>query len=251
MNDGTPGGNELPSRASHNRPRLARIGERVLKPTAMSAFTITSTPVVRASAASRASARAPVAAALRPPSAKISTGVARSAALRIRRRRASSLTVRAEAEAETAAAPAESLPPVPGTFVKICDADELPRGTRKKVSALGKSILMFWYKDSMVAIECRSPAEGAFSEGFENARLTQDGCIVCPATRSTFDLKTGERMQTIGLWLGGFALLLLIGLLWGQRRAAKATLAHSRDMDARRRRRREATAARAEEPPAS
>ena len=66
-----------------------------------------------------------------------------------------------------------------------------------------------------------------------------------------FDLKTGERMQTIGLWLGGFALLLLIGLLWGQRRAAKATLAHSRDMDARRRRRREATAARAEEPPAS
>ena len=82
--------------------------------------------------------------------------------------------------------------PVPGTFVKICDADELPRGTRKKVSALGKSILMFWYKDSMVAIESRSPAEGAFSEGFENARLTQDGCIVCPATRSTFDLKTGE-----------------------------------------------------------
>ena len=192
MNDGTPGGNELPSRVSHNRPRLARIGERVLKPTAMSAFTITSTPVVRASAASRASARAPVAAALRPPSAKISTGVARSAALRIRRRRASSLTVRAEAEAETAAAPAESLPPVPGTFVKICDADELPRGTRKKVSALGKSILMFWYKDSMVAIESRSPAEGAFSEGFENARLTQGGCIVCPATRSTFDLKTGE-----------------------------------------------------------
>ena len=38
----------------------------VHKPTAMSAFTITSTPVVRASAASRASARAPVAAALRP-----------------------------------------------------------------------------------------------------------------------------------------------------------------------------------------
>ena len=44
----------------------------------------------------------------------------------------------------------------------------------------------------MVAIESRSPAEGAFSEGFENARLTQDGCIVCPSTRSTLDLKTGE-----------------------------------------------------------
>ena len=44
----------------------------------------------------------------------------------------------------------------------------------------------------MFCIESRSPAEGAFSEGFTNARLTQDGCIVCPTTKSTFELRTGE-----------------------------------------------------------
>ena len=59
-----------------------------------------------------------------------------------------------------------------------------------------------------------------------------------------FELKTGERMQVIGAWLGGAALLLVIGLLWGQRRAARAALAHSRDMDARRRKRRAANAER-------
>ena len=37
---------------------------------------------------------------------------------------------------------------------------------------------------------------------------------------------------------GGAALLLVIGLLWSQRRASRAALAHSRDMDARRRKRR-------------
>lgn len=60
------------------------------------------------------------------------------------------------------------------------------------------------------------------------------------ADLDTFELKTGERMQVIGAWIGGAALLLVIGLLWGQRRAARAALAHSRDMDARRRKRREA-----------
>lgn len=53
-----------------------------------------------------------------------------------------------------------------------------------------------------------------------------------------FELKTGERMQTIGIWLGSAALLLVIGLLWGQRRASRAALEHSRDMDSRRRKRR-------------
>ena len=117
-------------------------------------------------------------------------------------RRAVSLAVRAadEASSETAEAPAAeaaaeaavSLAPVPETFSKICDFEDLPRGDRRKVDALGKSILLFWYKDTVCCIESRSPAEGAFSEGFANARLTQDGCIVCPGTQSTFDLRTGE-----------------------------------------------------------
>ena len=39
---------------------------------------------------------------------------------------------------------------------------------------------------------CRSPAEGAYSEGFISSKFTQDYCIECPATSSLFSLKTGE-----------------------------------------------------------
>ena len=38
----------------------------------------------------------------------------------------------------------------------------------------------------------RSPAEGAYSEGFIASKFTQDFCIECPATSSLFSLKTGE-----------------------------------------------------------
>lgn len=41
------------------------------------------------------------------------------------------------------------------------------------VSASGKSALLFWYRDAVYAVEPRSPAEGAYSEGFLEARLTQ------------------------------------------------------------------------------
>ena len=77
-------------------------------------------------------------------------------------------------------------------MTRVCALEELPRGDRKLVRALGKSVLMFWYRDTVFAIESRSPAEGAYSEGFEKARLTQDACIECPTTKSKFDLKTGE-----------------------------------------------------------
>lgn len=97
------------------------------------------------------------------------------------------------AAAEAApAAPVAEMEPVPDTFSKICAFEDLPRGDRKPVNALGKSMLLFWYKDTVFCIESRSPAEGAFSEGFTNARLTQDGCIICPTTQSTFELRTGE-----------------------------------------------------------
>ena len=154
----------------------------------------------RAGARVRASRAAP-AARLRLRAAPLPAARLRAAARAARpARRAVSLAVRAadgEAPSETAEAPAAaeaavSLAPVPETFSKICDFEDLPRGDRRKVDALGKSILLFWYKDTVCCIESRSPAEGAFSEGFANARLTQDGCIVCPGTQSTFDLRTGE-----------------------------------------------------------
>ena len=145
--------------------------------------------VRRGARAARAPARATFA-TMPVPSSKAARGV------RFAARRGERLAVRAADE--TAEAPAEAPPapaplePAPEGFSKICAFEDLPRGDRKKVDALGKSILIFWYKDTVVCIEGRSPAEGAFSEGFANARLTQDGCIVCPGTASTFDLKTGE-----------------------------------------------------------
>lgn len=39
---------------------------------------------------------------------------------------------------------------------------------------------MFWYRNEIYAIEARSPAEGAYSEGFIRAKFTQvrDSCRV-------------------------------------------------------------------------
>jgi nitrite reductase/ring-hydroxylating ferredoxin subunit len=47
----------------------------------------------------------------------------------------------------------------------------------------------------MYAIEARSPAEGAYSEGFIKAKFTQDFGIECPSTGSVFSLKTGEILE--------------------------------------------------------
>jgi hypothetical protein len=41
----------------------------------------------------------------------------------------------------------------------------------------GKTVLLFWYRNQIYAIEARSPAEGAYSEGFIKAKFTQDFCI--------------------------------------------------------------------------
>ncbi|ONK77367.1 uncharacterized protein A4U43_C02F5790 [Asparagus officinalis] len=77
-------------------------------------------------------------------------------------------------------------------WVPVVPLAALPRGERRVIIQDGETILLLWYKDEVFAIENRSPAEGAYSEGLLNARLTQEGCIVCPTTDSTFDLRTGE-----------------------------------------------------------
>ncbi|KAM0974093.1 hypothetical protein FF1_017343 [Malus domestica] len=76
-------------------------------------------------------------------------------------------------------------------WVPVVPLAALPRGERRVIIQDGEAILLLWYKDQVYAIENRSPAEGAYSEGLLNAKLTQDGCIVCPSTDSTFDLRTG------------------------------------------------------------
>lgn len=65
-------------------------------------------------------------------------------------------------------------------------------GVRKEVRVRGKSVLLFWYRNQIYAIEARSPAEGAYSEGFIRSKFTQDYCIECPATGSLFSLKDGS-----------------------------------------------------------
>ena len=49
----------------------------------------------------------------------------------------------------------------------------LPRGERRVIIQEGETILLLWYKDEVFAIENRSPAEGAYSEGLINAKLTK------------------------------------------------------------------------------
>ncbi|CAM6105292.1 unnamed protein product [Calypogeia fissa] len=87
--------------------------------------------------------------------------------------------------AEAAAAPEDS-------WVPVIPVSALPRGERRLIRQDGDTVLLLWYKDELYALENTSPAEGAYSEGFFNARLTPDGCIVCPSTETTFNLKTGE-----------------------------------------------------------
>ncbi|XP_021288224.1 uncharacterized protein LOC110419478 [Herrania umbratica] len=76
-------------------------------------------------------------------------------------------------------------------WVPVVPLAALPKGERRVIIQDGETILLLWYKDEIFAIENRSPAEGAYTEGLLNAKLTQDGCIVCPTTDSTFDLRTG------------------------------------------------------------
>nr|ACG43734.1 rieske domain containing protein [Zea mays] len=78
------------------------------------------------------------------------------------------------------------------SWVPVVPLAALPRGERRVIVQDGEEILLLWYKNQVFAIENRSPAEGAYTEGLLNAKLTQDGCIVCPSTDSTFDLRTGE-----------------------------------------------------------
>ncbi|XP_020593854.1 uncharacterized protein LOC110033990 [Phalaenopsis equestris] len=77
-------------------------------------------------------------------------------------------------------------------WVPVVPLAALPKGERRVIIQDGETILLLWYKNELFAIENRSPAEGAYTEGLLNAKLTQDGCIICPTTDSTFDLQTGD-----------------------------------------------------------
>jgi nitrite reductase/ring-hydroxylating ferredoxin subunit len=72
-----------------------------------------------------------------------------------------------------------SAPPETGggrSWVPVVPLAALPRGERRVIVQDGDEILLLWYKDDVFAIENRSPAEGAYSEGLLNAKLTQVNC---------------------------------------------------------------------------
>lgn len=81
---------------------------------------------------------------------------------------------------------------VEATWTPVLKLDLMRKGERQIVTANGKSVMMFYYRNEIVAIESRSPAEGAFSQGFVNSRFTQDFCIECPTTATKFSMATGE-----------------------------------------------------------
>ncbi|KAL4458482.1 hypothetical protein ABPG75_013347 [Micractinium tetrahymenae] len=106
--------------------------------------------------------------------------------------RRSRVHLRAVAQEQTAATATSSSSSPPPGFVPVLRPEDLPKGTRKEARVDGKTVLLFWYRNQIYAIEARSPAEGAYSEGFIRAKFTQDFCIECPATGSLFSLKDGS-----------------------------------------------------------
>lgn len=58
-------------------------------------------------------------------------------------------------------------------WIPVIPVEALPRGERRLVRQNGETILLLWYRNEIYAIESTSPAEGAYSEGFLNAKLTQ------------------------------------------------------------------------------
>jgi hypothetical protein len=43
----------------------------------------------------------------------------------------------------------------------------------KELEIDGRQVLMFWYRNQIYCTQARSPAEGAYSEGFIKAKFTQ------------------------------------------------------------------------------
>lgn len=92
----------------------------------------------------------------------------------------------------SASSPSSSSSSSTSNWVPVLRPEDLPKGSRREVRVAGRPVLLFWYRNQIYAIEARSPAEGAYSEGFADAKLTQDYCIECPTTKTLFSLKTGE-----------------------------------------------------------
>ena len=118
-----------------------------------------------------------------------------------------------------------------------------------QASSFGGHLIPVWVPGKVDELPMRAQLE---VRGFYYRWYVYDGQggtryrvpLFIAADLDEFDLNTKEQMRSIHIGIGCAALLLLIGLLWGQRSAHKSSLQHTREMNARRRRRLQAAAAR-------
>lgn len=150
-------------------------------------LSIASIPTARAATVSntRAPKACPNRAVRNSPKAQLRAGGLRLRAVK-RTAKVTRAALKVSAEGET----------VTDSFVPVLKPEDLPKGERQIIQTNNnKVVMLFWYRNEIFAIESRSPAEGAYSSGFKDARLTQDFGIQCPSTGTTFNLKTGEIMD--------------------------------------------------------
>jgi Rieske-like [2Fe-2S] domain len=75
-------------------------------------------------------------------------------------------------------------------WIPVVPLSALPKGERRVIMQDGETVLLLWYKDQVYAIENRSPAEGAYSEGLLNAKLTQVLNILYSSINILFGITT-------------------------------------------------------------
>ncbi|ACK65371.1 Rieske (2Fe-2S) domain protein [Rippkaea orientalis PCC 8801] len=74
------------------------------------------------------------------------------------------------------------------SWTKVLAADQLPTGKREVVKVGERNILLLNHEGQIYAVARRCPH---MNIKMTRGKITEDGTIVCPMHRSSFDLKTG------------------------------------------------------------
>lgn len=74
-------------------------------------------------------------------------------------------------------------------WVKLFLESELPEGGRKLAKASMRRMIVFRFQGKLFAIETNCPH---MRFPLNDARITEDGGIICPFHHSAFDLETGD-----------------------------------------------------------
>eukprot|EP00250_Pteridium_aquilinum_P002616 c12840_g1_i1 orf=95-1309(+) len=91
-------------------------------------------------------------------------------------------------------------------WVTVVPTGMLPKGDRLVLNHNKESVILFWFKGKIYALENRSPAAPMFEEGFAQSVITEEGFITCPITQSKYDIRTGATID----WLPNSPFLRLL-----------------------------------------